>query len=99
MQRPLPGLELELNARLLSAPRLHCGFERCQRSGCEVSGSRFRIGSKGSPSHSCIVSCLTETEWAIAGKPSKDTGSGSQEQTYVKTVIELHDKYLEVSCG
>ena len=32
-----------------------------------------------------------------AGKPSKDTGSGSQEQTYVKTVIELHDKYLQVS--
>ena len=31
-----------------------------------------------------------------AGKPSKDTGSGSQEQTYVKTVIELHDKYLQV---
>ena len=44
------------------------------------------------------MSCLTEIEWAFAGKPSKDTGSGSQEQTYVKTVIELHDKYLQVSC-
>ena len=31
-----------------------------------------------------------------AGKPSKDSGSGTQEQTYVKTVIELHDKYLQV---
>ena len=33
---------------------------------------------------------------AHAGKPSKDSGSGTQEQTYVKTVIELHDKYLQV---
>ncbi len=30
-----------------------------------------------------------------AGKPARDTGS-SQEQQYVKAVIELHDKYLQV---
>ncbi len=44
----------------------------------------------------CVL--LSQRLWGFAGKPSKDTGSGSQEQTYVKTVIELHDKYLEVSC-
>ena len=52
---------------------------------------------------SCITVCRgnwrelqTMSPAMHAGKPSKDTGSGSQEQTYVKTVIELHDKYLQV---
>jgi hypothetical protein len=31
-----------------------------------------------------------------AGKPTKDSGA-TQEQYYVKTVIELHDKYLQVT--
>ncbi|CAL5223551.1 g6084 [Coccomyxa viridis] len=42
-----------------------------------------------------VTEALNNKKDKDSGKPSKDTGSGSQEQTYVKTVIELHDKYLE----
>ena len=35
---------------------------------------------------------------AGAGKPARDTGS-SQEQQYVKAVIELHDKYPAGACS
>ncbi|CAK0760120.1 Cullin-1 [Coccomyxa viridis] len=42
-----------------------------------------------------VTEALNTRKEKDAGKPSKDSGSGTQEQTYVKTVIELHDKYLQ----
>ena len=34
-------------------------------------------------------------QYHVAGKPSKEAG-GANEQQFVRDVIELHDKYLQV---
>ena len=42
-----------------------------------------------------VADTFRRASLAAAGKPTKDSGT-TQEQYYVKTVIELHDKYLQV---
>lgn len=39
--------------------------------------------------------CLADSSGVLTGKPSRDSGT-THDQQYVKSVIELHDKYLQV---